>query len=69
MVLHSYRHRWGFVAGDPRYDEDARRVLLHGVSHLATAATERQFAASRSAVLPIQSANLSGGASLSGRRE
>ncbi|MBB5896542.1 alpha/beta fold hydrolase [Kutzneria kofuensis] len=27
VVLHSYRHRWGFVAGDTRYDEDERRLL------------------------------------------
>jgi pimeloyl-ACP methyl ester carboxylesterase len=26
VVLHSYRHRWGFVAGDPAYDEDEARL-------------------------------------------
>ncbi|HVE06761.1 MAG TPA: alpha/beta hydrolase [Paraburkholderia sp.] len=26
VVLHSYRHRWGFVDGDPLYDEDERRL-------------------------------------------
>lgn len=41
VVLHSYRHRWGFVAGDPAYaDDDARldppprlalpTLVLHG---------------------------------------
>jgi pimeloyl-ACP methyl ester carboxylesterase len=26
VVLHSYRHRWGFVAGDPVYAEDEARL-------------------------------------------
>ncbi|MEW6344809.1 MAG: alpha/beta hydrolase [Paraburkholderia sp.] len=26
VVLHSYRHRWGFVAGDPAYAEDEARL-------------------------------------------
>ncbi|HHY25343.1 MAG TPA: alpha/beta hydrolase [Desulfitobacterium dehalogenans] len=26
VVLHSYRHRWGFVQGDPRYDELEKRL-------------------------------------------
>ncbi|MGE8323220.1 MAG: alpha/beta fold hydrolase [Pseudomonas sp.] len=26
IVLHSYRHRWGFVEGDPAYDEDEARL-------------------------------------------
>lgn len=26
VVLHSYRHRWGFVPGDPAYDEDEARL-------------------------------------------
>ena len=26
VVLHSYRHRFGLVPGDPRYDEDERRL-------------------------------------------
>lgn len=41
IVIHSYRHRWGFVDGDPRYDDLERRLdpapiitvptlLLHG---------------------------------------
>lgn len=41
IVIHSYRHRWGFASGDPRYDELERRLnpapiidvptlLLHG---------------------------------------
>lgn len=26
VVLHSYRHRWGFAAGDPAYGEDEARL-------------------------------------------
>ncbi len=26
IVLHSYRHRWGFAAGDPAYDADEARL-------------------------------------------
>ncbi|MBD3897302.1 alpha/beta hydrolase [Halomonas sp. ML-15] len=26
VVLHSYRHRWGFVPGDPTYNEDEARL-------------------------------------------
>jgi len=26
IVLHSYRHRWGFAEGDPAYAEDERRL-------------------------------------------
>jgi pimeloyl-ACP methyl ester carboxylesterase len=26
VVLHSYRHRWGFAPGDPAYDADERRL-------------------------------------------
>jgi pimeloyl-ACP methyl ester carboxylesterase len=26
VVLHSYRHRWGFVAGDPAYADDEARL-------------------------------------------
>jgi hypothetical protein len=26
VVVHSYRHRWGFAAGDPAYDADEARL-------------------------------------------
>lgn len=33
IVVHSYRHRWGFAEGDPAYAEDERR--LHPAPRLA----------------------------------
>ncbi len=46
IVLHSYRHRWGFASGDPSYDADESRLnpppildvptlVLHGGSDAA----------------------------------
>jgi pimeloyl-ACP methyl ester carboxylesterase len=47
ITLHSYRHRWGFAAGDPRYDALERQlsppptitvptIVLHGTEDGAT---------------------------------
>ncbi|MDM0090939.1 MULTISPECIES: alpha/beta hydrolase [unclassified Variovorax] len=58
VVLHSYRHRWGFVPGDPAYAEDGRRLnpaprlsvptlVLHGAAdacnHPDTSAGKEAF--------------------------
>ncbi|WP_295461005.1 alpha/beta hydrolase [uncultured Pseudomonas sp.] len=58
VVLHSYRHRWGFAAGDPAYAEEERRqrpapvlslptLVLHGeadtCNHPATSAGREAF--------------------------
>lgn len=58
VVLHSYRHRWAFVPGDPAYDEDEAALVpapklavptlvLHGVqdacNHPDTSAGKESF--------------------------
>ncbi|VVE60581.1 alpha/beta hydrolase [Pandoraea captiosa] len=36
VVLHSYRHRWGFAEGDPQYDDDEARLNPPPVLSLPT---------------------------------
>lgn len=58
VVLHSYRHRWGFVPGDPVYADDARRLqpapvlavptlVIHGAAdacnHVDTSAGRERY--------------------------
>ncbi|VVE26449.1 alpha/beta fold hydrolase [Pandoraea anhela] len=58
VVLHSYRHRWGFVAGDPAYDADELQLnpvpilfvptlVLHGTedtcNHPQSSADKERF--------------------------
>ncbi len=58
VVLHSYRHRWGFVAGDAAYDADEAlldpapvlavpTLVLHGAidtcNHPASSAGKERF--------------------------